>query len=36
MMINLIENSRMFQMQTELVRLSGGLGQGQGTPLSLT
>ncbi len=29
MMLNLIENSRMFQMQTELVRLSGGLGQGQ-------
>jgi len=36
LMIGLIENTRMFQMQSELVRLTGNLGQGQGTPLSLT
>jgi flagellar basal-body rod protein FlgF len=36
MMIGLIENTRMFQMQSELVRMTGSLGQGQGTPLSLT
>jgi flagellar basal-body rod protein FlgF len=36
LMIGLIENTRTFQMQTELARLAGGLGQGQGTPLTLT
>jgi flagellar basal-body rod protein FlgF len=36
MMINLIDNTRMFQMQTELVRLAAGAGQNQQTPLTLT
>jgi flagellar basal-body rod protein FlgF len=36
MMIGLIENTRMFQMQSELVHMTGNLGQGQGTPLTLT
>lgn len=36
LMISLIENTRMFQMQSQLVHLTGNLGQGQGTPLSLT
>ncbi|HEX3860976.1 MAG TPA: flagellar basal-body rod protein FlgF [Stellaceae bacterium] len=35
MMINLIDNTRSFQMQTELVRLAGG-GPNQGTPLTLS
>lgn len=35
-MINLIENTRMFQMQTELVHMAGGNGQNQATPLTLT
>jgi flagellar basal-body rod protein FlgF len=35
-MMNMIENTRVFQMQTEMVRLAGSLAQGQGTPLSLT
>ncbi|MBV9826702.1 MAG: flagellar basal body rod protein FlgF [Alphaproteobacteria bacterium] len=34
-MINLIENTRTFQMETELVHTVGASGQGQGTPLSL-
>ena len=36
MMMNMIENTRMFQMQTELMRMMLGAGQGQSTPLSLS
>jgi flagellar basal-body rod protein FlgF len=36
LMMNMIENTRMFQMQTELVRTVTNFAQNQGTPLSLT
>jgi flagellar basal-body rod protein FlgF len=36
MMMSMIENSRMFQMQTELVHLTLTQGQGQSSPLTLT
>jgi flagellar basal-body rod protein FlgF len=36
MMMNMIENTRMFQTQTELMRIVLNAGQGQGTPLSLS
>jgi flagellar basal-body rod protein FlgF len=36
MMMSMIENSRMFQMQTELVRLTLNQGQGQSSPLTLS
>ena len=35
MMMNMIENTRMFQMQTELVHMAITVGQGQGTPADL-
>lgn len=35
MMMNLIENTRMFQMQTGLMHTMGTMGQGGSTPLSL-
>lgn len=35
MMINLIESTRMFQMQTGLMHTMGTMGQGSSTPLSL-
>lgn len=36
LMMTMIENSRMFQMQTELVRQTINQGQGQSSPLTLT
>ena len=36
MMMNMIENSRMFQMQTELVHMTLTEGQGQNSPLTLS
>jgi flagellar basal body rod protein FlgF len=36
MMMSMIENTRVFQMQTEMMRWVLGAGQGQGTPLSLS
>jgi flagellar basal-body rod protein FlgF len=36
LMMSMIENTRMFQMQTELVRTVTNFAQNQGTPLSLT
>jgi flagellar basal-body rod protein FlgF len=36
MMMNMIENTRMFQMQTEMMRLALGTGQGQSSPLTLS
>jgi flagellar basal-body rod protein FlgF len=36
MMMSMIENTRVFQMQTEMMRGALGAGQGQGTPLSLS
>ena len=36
MMMNMIENTRMFQMQTELVRMALAAGQGQSSPLTLS
>ena len=36
MMMNMIENARMFQMQTELVHMTVNSGQGQNSPLTLT
>ena len=36
LMMNMIENTRSFQMQTEMVRLVTNFSQNQGTPLSLT
>jgi flagellar basal-body rod protein FlgF len=36
MMMNMIENTRIFQMQTEIMRMALGAGQGQSTPLSLS
>jgi flagellar basal-body rod protein FlgF len=36
LMMNMIENARMFQMQTELVHLTMNQGQGQASPLTLS
>ncbi|HYM73576.1 MAG TPA: flagellar basal body rod protein FlgF [Stellaceae bacterium] len=36
LMMTMIENTRMFQMQTELVRTVSDISRNQGTPLSLT
>jgi flagellar basal-body rod protein FlgF len=36
LMMNMIENTRMFQMQTELLRLALAAGQGQSSPLTLS
>jgi flagellar basal-body rod protein FlgF len=36
MMMSMIENTRVFQMQTEMMRWVLGAGQGQNTPLSLS
>jgi flagellar basal-body rod protein FlgF len=36
MMMSMIENTRMFQMQTELVHMTLTSGQGQSSPLTLT
>lgn len=36
LMMSMIENTRMFQMQTELVHTVSNITQNQGTPLSLT
>jgi flagellar basal-body rod protein FlgF len=36
MMMSMIENTRMFQMQTELVHLATTQGQGQSSPLTLS
>jgi flagellar basal-body rod protein FlgF len=36
MMMSMIENTRMFQMQTQLVHMILSQGQGQGSPLTLT
>jgi flagellar basal-body rod protein FlgF len=36
LMMSMIENSRMFQMQTELVHMATTVGQGQGSPLTLS
>lgn len=36
MMMNMIENSRTFQMQTELLRMALASGQGQSSPLTLS
>jgi flagellar basal-body rod protein FlgF len=36
LMMNMIENARMFQMQTELVHMTMNQGQGQSSPLTLT
>jgi flagellar basal-body rod protein FlgF len=36
MMMSMIENTRMFQMQTELVHFTVTAGQGQNSPLTLT
>jgi flagellar basal-body rod protein FlgF len=35
-MMSMIENTRMFQMQTELVRMATTVGQGQSSPLTLS
>jgi flagellar basal-body rod protein FlgF len=35
-MMSMIENTRVFQMQTELVRMATSFGQGQGSPLTLS
>lgn len=35
-MMSMIENTRIFQMQTELVRMATTAGQGQSSPLTLT
>ena len=35
MMMNMIENSRMFQMQTEMMRMAFATAQGQSSPLTL-
>jgi flagellar basal-body rod protein FlgF len=35
-MMSMIENTRIFQMQTELVRMTLNAGQGQSSPLTLT
>jgi flagellar basal-body rod protein FlgF len=35
-MMSMIENTRIFQMQTELVRMATTVGQGQSSPLTLT
>jgi flagellar basal-body rod protein FlgF len=35
-MMSMIENTRMFQMQTELVHMATTVGQGQGSPLTLS
>jgi flagellar basal-body rod protein FlgF len=35
-MMSMIENTRMFQMQTELVHMATNVGQGQSSPLTLT
>jgi hypothetical protein len=35
-MMSMIENTRMFQMQTELVKLVTSTGQGQSSPLTLS
>lgn len=35
-MMSMIENTRIFQMQTELVRMATTVGQGQNSPLTLT
>ena len=35
-MMSMIENTRIFQMQTELVRMATNAGQGQSSPLTLT
>ena len=36
MMMSMIENTRMFQMQTELVHMIINQGQGQSSPLTLS
>jgi flagellar basal-body rod protein FlgF len=36
MMMNMIENTRMFQMETEMMRWTFATGQGQNSPLTLT
>jgi flagellar basal-body rod protein FlgF len=36
LMMSMIENTRMFQMQTELVHLTATAGQGQSSPLTLS
>jgi flagellar basal-body rod protein FlgF len=36
LMMSMIENTRMFQMQTELVHMTMTMGQGQASPLTLT
>jgi hypothetical protein len=36
MMMSMLENTRTFQMQTELVHLVLNAQQSQGTPLSIT
>jgi len=36
MMMSMIENTRMFQMQTELVHMTIAAGQGQSSPLTLS
>jgi flagellar basal body rod protein FlgF len=36
MMMNMIENTRTFQMQTEMMRMALAAGQGQGSPLTLS
>lgn len=36
MMMNMIENTRMFQMQTEMMRMAFATAQGQSSPLTLT
>lgn len=36
LMLSMIENTRMFQMQTEMMRAVLNTGQGQGSPLTLT
>ncbi|HVH82228.1 MAG TPA: flagellar basal body rod C-terminal domain-containing protein, partial [Stellaceae bacterium] len=35
-MMSMIENTRMFQMQTELVHMTVNQGQGQSSPLTLS
>ena len=35
-MMNMIENTRTFQMQTELVRMALAAQQGNNTPLSIS
>jgi flagellar basal-body rod protein FlgF len=36
LMMNMIENTRMFQMQTEMLRMAFTAGQGQSSPLTLS